>query len=293
MNLYKTTIIPLSNFATKLQGDTIFGQLCWAIRFTFGEERLEKLLNNYETAPFLIVSNGFANDYLPKPSMPSNYLSENPDEKKENRKKIWLKLDELANGKYYKARTNKEINYINKAEAVVKNTINYKTFKTEDGFDPYAEEESSISKHDIYFLLDENQFLLDELKKSFQTLSDMGFGKNSTIGKGRFEFLDFEKVKINMKSNIFMTLSPCNLQGLKCKEVFYTPFTKFPKHGALLSTSSPFKKPLLLAQSTSVVIFNDIEELQYIGKAIKGYSAHEKTFHQGYSIVLPLKDIEI
>ena len=54
MKLYKTTFIPTSNFATTLKGDTLFGQICWAIRYTFGNDKLEALLLNYETKPFLV-----------------------------------------------------------------------------------------------------------------------------------------------------------------------------------------------------------------------------------------------
>ena len=71
MKLYKTTFIPTSNFATTLKGDTLFGQICWAIRYTFGNDKLEALLLNYETKPFLVVSDGFAKGYLPKPSLPA------------------------------------------------------------------------------------------------------------------------------------------------------------------------------------------------------------------------------
>ena len=70
MKLYKATMIPTSNFATKLKGDTLFGQICWAIRFSFGEERLKELISTYEKKPFLIVSDPFAKanyaEYLPK-----------------------------------------------------------------------------------------------------------------------------------------------------------------------------------------------------------------------------------
>jgi len=36
--------------------------------------------------------------------MPSRYLNENPEEKKQNRKKIWLTLEDLQEGKFNKAK---------------------------------------------------------------------------------------------------------------------------------------------------------------------------------------------
>jgi len=295
MNLYKTTITPLSKFATPLQGDTIFGQLCWVIKFVFGEDKLKKLLADYDSNPFLIVSDGFARGYLPKPSMPSILLAENIDEKKKNRKKKWLKLQDLQNGAFNKAQTDDEIGYINKTISVVKNSINYKTFTTGDeGFDPYSENEITLSKHDIYFLIDEKVFSVNELQKILDTLALMGYGKESSIGKGRFEFDDFIEIKLPKEiSNVYMTLSNSSLEGIDYKEIFYEPITKFTKHGADLATSSPFKKPLLLAKRGSVIVLNKEKKVQYIGKAIRGHSYHKETVHQGYSIVLPINGVKI
>ena len=292
MKLYKTTITPLSTFATLLQGDTLFGQLCWAIRYSFGEDRLTELLNDYQKKPFMIVSDGFASGYLPKPSLPSRLLSENPDEKKMNRKKIWLTMEHLQNAQFSKAKSNQEAGYSNTKDAVVKNSINYKTFTTgDDGFDPYSEEEMKLSKHDVYILLDEQKFSLEDLHKSINTVSEMGFGKNSSIGKGRFSFTNFSEIFLSKQtSTTYMTLSNSTLEGVECKNIFYAPITKFAKHGASLATAAAFKKPLLLAKSGSVVIFNENKIVQYIGKAIQGHSSYKETLHQGYSIVIPLKE---
>ena len=292
MNLYKTTIKPESNFGTTLKGDTIFGQLCWAIRYAFGNDRLEELLKRYEEKPFVVVSDAFAKGYLPKPTIPTMLLGENSEDKKINRKKIWLNFEELQSGKYSKAETSKEINFSYKEESIIKNAINYKSFTTGDGFDPYSENESIFSDVDVYILLDEDVFSLQELEKSFELLSQWGYGKNTTIGKGRFSFAAFEKVDLKKSfSNSFMGLSPASIEGIDCKDIYYNSFVRFGKHGGDLATKSPFKKPLLLADSGFVVVFDDTKELQYIGKGIKGHSKHKDTVHQGYSIVVPIKEL--
>ena len=293
MTLLKTTITPESNFATLLQGDTLFGQICWSIRFHLGEERLEELLRNYDSEPFLIVSDGFAHGYLPKPTLPSALLGEDPEKKKENRKKVWLMLEELQNGKYTKAKRDEDVNNKIKTESIVKNSINYKTFTTGEGFDPYSEEEYSFEKMDIYCLLDENRLSIAELEKLLKLVGEMGFGKKSTIGKGRFSVTAFTEIKLAKKSSTtYMLLSSINAFGLEAKSFFYDPITKFGKHGALLATRNPFKKPLLLAKSGSVAAFEQPKEIEYLGKAIQGHSTHAKTIHQGYAIALPIAEIE-
>ena len=292
MKLYKTTIIPTSNFATPLMGDTLFGQMCWAIRFTYGNEKLEELLSSYETKPFMIVSDGFASGYLPKPTMPSVFLGENSDEKKTNRKKVWLTLAQLESGDDSNAKSDSYISNVSKSEGVIKNSLNYLTFTTsEDGaFAPYSEDETALSKRDIYFAIDES-FSLAELQETFTLLSNMGYGKNTTIGKGFFTFSEFESVYISSNSKSFMTLCASSLEGLVCKELFYEPFTRFGKHGASLANKNPFKKPLLLADSGAVVSFETTQNISYIGKAIKGHSSHKETVHQGYAIVVPIKEL--
>lgn len=291
MKLYKTTITPLSNFSTTLKGDTLFGQMCWAVRYALGNDRLEALLNKYETDPFLVVSDGFARGYLPKPSMPSRYLNENSDEKKENRKKIWMNREDLRNGKYTKAKTNSDVGNLNKTESIVRNSINYKTSTTgADGFDPYGENETRLTPQDIYFLINDD-FTLDELKKSLDLLSGMGYGKDSTIGKGRFDIGEFEEIDTGVPSATYMALSPFSPSGMQYKELFYEPFTRFGKSGASRANTNPFKRPILMADSATVIHFDVKKELNYVGQAIKNVSSYSDIVHQGYAIVVPMKEL--
>jgi CRISPR-associated protein Csm4 len=291
MKLLKTTIQPISNFMTPLKGDTLFGQICWAIRFKFGKERLEELLSSYENEPFLVVSDAFASGYLPKPTMPSLLLSEDKEQKKENRKKIWLTYDELVNAEYQEARTNEEIGYNFKNDNVVKNSINYKTFTTQgDNFAPYSMEEMFFSSCDIYFLINKN-FSKDELFLALELVSQMGYGKKSTIGKGRFTFDDLKEFDVDITSNTFIALSPFSLTDLKASNVFYEPFVRFGKSGANRATTNAFKKPILLADRGAVLVFDEKIDLKYVGKAIKSVSSYADIVHQGYSIVLPIKEI--
>jgi len=145
-----------------------------------------------------------------------------------------------------------------------------------------------LSPQDIYFLINESRFKVEELKQAFAMLSKMGYGKNSSIGKGNFTFGDFEKIEFKNGSKTFMTLSPSVIEGQNIATCYYEPFTRFGKHGAGLANTNPFKKPILMADSGAVVIFEDTCTKDYIGKAIKKHSSHSKTVHQGYSIVLPI-----
>lgn len=295
MKLFVASISPLSSFATKLKGDTLFGQLCWAIRYKFGNARLEELLSSYETSPFLVVSDGFATGFLPKPKLPSSLLGEDVEEKKENRKRVWLTLDELQNGEFDKARKDEEIGFVDKGVATIKNSINYQTFTTDsENFAPYSVRESFIDKRDLYFLIDESRFSKDELSSALQAVAHMGYGKKASIGKGSFEFDELRVVEAkSFETKSFMTLSPAVIADQGFVKAFYEPFTRFGKHGGELSGKNPFKKPLLLADSCAVLISRELAKKSFVGKAIRGHSSDGKTVHQGYSIAIAIKDIEI
>lgn len=56
---------------TPLQSDTIFGCLCWIIRYTRGEKTLkDDILQGYDEEPSLLVSDGFPEGQLPFPCLP-------------------------------------------------------------------------------------------------------------------------------------------------------------------------------------------------------------------------------
>ncbi len=290
MKLYKTTIKPKSTFATPLQGDTIFGHICWII-FYKDEPKLKKLLENYKNGnPFLVVSDGFNKGYLPKPKMPSHLLGED-DDKKKNRKKVWLKLEDLQNADFTKALRDEETGQKDKEITTVKNSINYKYFKTDGGdFAPFGVKEYIFKEKDIYFLLDEEQFSLSELKEAFEELSKIGYGKDTTIGKGRFEFSDFEEIEPFFESNKFITLSASALKkDDEIKEIYYEPFTKFGKLGSLRANKNAFKKPLIFSKTASVVEFKEAQKREFIGCAIENISdSFKDVIHQGYAITIPI-----
>ena len=298
MKLFKAVISPKSSFLTPLKGDTLFGQICWAIKYKFGEKFLSDLLGSYDTAPFLVVSDAFVSGYLPKPNLPLKFLSndEKADEKKkEIRKKIWLSVDDLINGEFDKAKTNAEVTENSQhSQIIVRNTINRLSFTTgENGeFSPYSLKEFSLAKSDIYFLLDEAKFSKDDLQKTLEFVGKSGFGKKSTIGKGRFEICEFiELGTLQSSAKSFMTLSPVilNCEAVKnAKECYYEPFVRFGKHGGDLANSSPFKKPILLADTGAVVAYENEKELKFIGRAVQNISQNLDTLHQGYAIVLPI-----
>ena len=57
MKIYEIKLKPTSFFITPLQGDTLFGCLCWQL--VHKGENIDELLKDYSTNPFMVVSSGF------------------------------------------------------------------------------------------------------------------------------------------------------------------------------------------------------------------------------------------
>ena len=74
MTNYKTYRVILevkSSVVTPFQADTLFGTLCWGIRFLEKENNLKEFLDNSSKKhPPLIISDGFPEGYLPNPILP-------------------------------------------------------------------------------------------------------------------------------------------------------------------------------------------------------------------------------
>jgi len=325
MRLLRATITPSSNFATRLKGDTIFGHICWAVRFGFGQERLGDLLANYDGTPFLIASDAFPSGFLPKPSLPMNFFippNDKNSDKKSIRKKIWLTMDNLISGNFGAALTKEAMfkalakendefkefrNNISRqntkfdalGESVtMHNSISRLTGTTGEDFAPFSRAEFALRgvPHDIYFLIDETQFSEAELQSTLQMLANMGFGADTSIGKGRFSVdkiceICATKSKNFETSNAVMTLSPSILAGVNLDEnageqAFYTTFTRFGKIG--FDAPNPFKNPILFADTGAVITRKFDANKPYIGKSVRNIAPNrDHIVQQGYAIVLP------
>ena len=95
MRTYRLTLQPATAFGTPLAGDTLFGQLCWALRHRLGNERLNDLLSGYtQGQPFAVVSDAFPQGFLPLPSLPSAFWQKSAVDRKTLKKKRWVAIED-------------------------------------------------------------------------------------------------------------------------------------------------------------------------------------------------------
>ena len=302
MKRYRITIELKSAFGTSLKGDTLFGQLCWALLNRYGEDRLQELLDTYPAEPFLVCSDGFPSEYLPRPSLPVSYF-EIPDseDRKIVKKKHWIHLDELSkpiSQWLANAKSDSDLIGNDNQRAQSHNTINRLTGTTGEGmFAPYSQTQTWYrinAKFDIYLLLDEARLPLSDVKTLFSDIGAFGYGRDASIGLGKFECIDYAEwdFPATEKANACLTLAPCAPQGLGLdgKRSYYNVFTRFGRHGdvGVHRQHGPFKAPVLLADTAAV--FSPMPAGQtYVGQGMNGISrAIPTTVHQGYAPYVPI-----
>lgn len=309
MTPHKATISPKTAFATPLMGDTLFGQLCWAIRHGWGEARLTELLNGHTTGqPFLVVSDAFPADYLPMPTLPTRYwqTEADPSQRKLMKRRVWLAeadtAQPLARWQEH-AKTADAVGVATQSQAQPRNSLNRLTLATGKGagFAPYCVRQHwypPTARLDIHLRLDETRLSQADLSQALTAVGLSGFGKDANVGLGKFtlETLQAHTPKHPPDANAWLTLAPSAPQGLAldAQRSYYRPFTRYGRHGAeAVLLGNPFKAPLLLAATGAV--FSPGEggsnfEVIFIGQGLgdeeKLSKVMPQTVHQGYAPVV-------
>jgi CRISPR-associated protein Csm4 len=320
MQIHRIRIAPRSAFGSRALGDTLFGQLCWAARHRFGEKRLEALLEGYTHGrPWAVVSDALPASYFPRPALPGHWYAEVPGEdRKKVKKRAWLPLKALAETPVadwlQHCRPASEVpGATPKAHPQPHNTIHRLNGTTGEGaFTPYTMSQlwygpdakaAADARLEVYVVLDETRLAPDELERLFKDMGAFGFGRDASIGLGKFAVESVERCKLPAQpgADAWLTLAPCAPQGLGFDPArsFYRPFTRFGRHGDIgVHFGNPFKTPILLAQ-TGAVFSPPLDpgkgrtERPFIGQGLGGdgslSKAIEPTVHQGYAPVVGIR----
>jgi len=268
MKLYSLTITPLSSFLTFPKGDILYGQILSFLSF---KEDIEKFKDSF------VVSDMMPKDYFYRPNLPLKYFNE--EDKKKLRKKKFITLNSLQS----------DLEPIEKSffkkDLVIKNSISRVTFTTFEGFDPFSIEEISFNQMWMFLMCNEDikDILIDTIKK----VGEYGFGRKSSIGKGRFVVEEVKSCNFNnFKSSTYLAISPFIKE--EKDEVYYDLYVKFGKYG-LNRAKNPFKKPVVLCDSGSVIKLTPNQKVY--GKILENGSV-EKSYTQAKTILVPMKDIQ-
>lgn len=302
MKLYRFTLTPQSAMGTPLVGDTLFGQLCWAVRNRFGEARLTALLEGYtEQRPFMVVSDAFPQGFLPLPTLPSKFWQTKTETDRKSLKKAqWVNIEDAENSAvkfWQECALQANVKFEKESQDQFHNTIDRQTNTTGEGqFAPYSTMLTwfgTVQKFDLYIVLDENRFTLEELQQVLNDVGSFGFGRDASIGLGKFQCINPQAVNfLQQNANCYLTLANCapkNL-GLNKEYCYYQITTRFGRHGDIQALSSnPFKKPIILAKPAAIFTPEKYEPRLFLGNGLSGIShAQPNAVHQAYAPVFNL-----
>jgi CRISPR-associated protein Csm4 len=304
---YRATLSLASPLGTPLAGDTLFGQLCWALREAQGEAELVRRLDGYTTGhPWLVVSDGFPAGHLPRPTLPQHFFPSQADValRKAARKRRWLPLADASRPLASAGKNDTEAYGQAPRPAVQShNTINRHTGTTGEGeFAPYTQPltyHAASQAVDLWLIADDERLTAEELRTLLVAVGATGFGRDASIGLGKFTVQTVEQAELPapVSPTAWWTLAPCapQGQGFDGKQSYWRVLTRFGRHGnAHALSGKPFKTPLLLATTGAVFTpQGDFASRLFIGQGLGGNGqiskAEPATVHQGYAPALPIK----
>lgn len=308
--LHRATLALHTPLGTPLAGDTLFGQLCWALREAAGEVELGRRLEGYTAGePWLVVSDGFPAGYLPRPTLPQHLGAPcaDPAQRKAARKRRWLPFDrtgETLAVQLAGAVDDQEAHdgQAPQAGMVAHNTLNRLSGTTGEGaFAPYTAPQifhSTGQRIDVYLVLDSERTGADEVGSLLSALGSGGFGRDASVGLGKFtlQALEATAFAVPAGANAWWTLAPSapRGQGFVGSESYWRVLTRFGRHGNVLALAdNPFKTPVLLAATGAVLVpAGGFSARSFIGQGSGGAGilskAEAATVHQGYAPVAPL-----
>lgn len=313
MQTLHAQLMPRAAFGTPPKGDSLFGQLCWALRHRFGEDRLTTLLDGYTAgAPFLVVSDALPAGHLPRPALPGHWFAPIAGaDRKAVKKRRWLPLDKVGaplDAWLQHCVTDRELAQTEDDEndpSFVKthpqphNTLNRATGTTGRGeFAPYQMDQhwyAPAARLDLWLVHDPARISREDIAGLLQDIGAFGFGRDASIGLGKFEVASIEPRELPAQpdANACLTLAPSAPQGLgwQAERSFYQPFTRFGRHGDVaVQSGRPFKNPVLLAQTGAVLSPDDALPHAFVGQGLGGAGRLSRaiagTVHQGYAPVV-------
>jgi len=300
MEWYRVNLASESWVASAWQSDTIWGHLCWCLRYGFGEDALQNFIDAYEQgAPPLLVSNGFPGDYLPRPIVPEmkaetgQSLDTLREEFRRNKELKGVNL--LTADEFTKAIKGERFYPVPKDDieartVVLKNQINRLTSTTgvEGTGQLFSFEQYRWESISIYLKVADG--FVDKTRELFQHLAQSGYGKRKAVGYGQVRLVEFGRYSgfpSVVDANGFISLSNFTPSTQDPSTGYWDVLVKYGKLGEeYAAAGNPFKKPLIMFTAGSC--FYDIPCKEYYGRLVRGLSPIHTDKIVQYGLALPV-----
>lgn len=284
MNWFKAKLRLKSWVASAWQADTIFGHLCWGMRYLHGEAALKDFLELYdEGKPPLLLSNGFPGELLPNPLVPPRSIEtalsleqELEEQKKSFRQNKRAKsIKHIALSEFNRAINGEtvlppaEMKSGGIVRLTLKNQLNRLTSTTDEDHPLYNFEEYYWPEITVYLKVVAD--FVDTAEELFRYIADTGYGKRKSVGYGQIESISFDAFggfDQPQKPNGFVTLSNFVPSADDPVAGWWNKIVKYGRMGEeWASEDNAFKKPLLMLEAGS--IFLDPSPRDYYGCLVR------------------------
>jgi len=303
MDHYRITIVPETAFGTPVLGDTLFGHLCWAMRYREGSEALETFLNEQEQAPRILLSDGFIEAVLPRPVLtpvprPGKVSRQEATEFKRRKKIRFLPKSSLEairdrisatavdeSLKEYRPESH------TRDKIRVRVRINRFLDSVQEGglFQRGETFYQPGIRLTVYAAL--HQFDLERFRNLLGDVALSGYGRDASVGMGAFNIEQIEPIPplVRDVDTHLMTLSACVPSSNDPADVRYDLTTKYGKLGGLYACKYPdeapiaLKKPLIMLRPGAT--FSRENGSTFVGGMIRGtYPPNGKILHYAYAL---------
>jgi CRISPR-associated protein Csm4 len=283
------------------QADSIFGHLCWALRYAEGEARLLRFIAAYgEGEPPILVSNGFPGDLLPRPLhleyLPTTRTVEPQRNeadftlRREIKKRLYLTPGEFQESRVGRLPANtSDPEGVVRTRVTLKNQINRLTNTTAEGGQLFGFEETFIPQVTIYCGVTEGREAMAE--GLFRIMAASGYGKRKAVGYGAIQHLDwqpFQWFSQVPEANGVVSLSNFVPARNDPTQGWWKTLVKYGRLGEeFASSEQPFKRPLIMLQAGAVLL--DPAPRPYYGRLVREVSFLDPGIVQyGYALAVPL-----
>ncbi len=311
METKKIIFISKSLYGTPLHSDTLFGHICWAVRYKKGESVLKEMLNKFNSGnPPFLISSAFPENYIFRPLIPMSEIvydknkpktakeKKNMESLKKNKKLEYVLISDIIKfQKDYKSNniftdiSDEALSDIKIQEyPVTRNMINRNTLTVEEGHlwtDSYyfCNSEKPLN---AYLKVMDDKYNDDFFKEVFEYLSQVGIGKDKSVGKGKFDISlhnlnEDENKLLNYRGTHFVSLSHC--AGSNLTPLSYNVFIKYGKVSEDFSSKGLYyKKPIAFYKHGAVFKFDNT--INIYGTMVKGIHTNNDIVQYGYSFPL-------
>jgi CRISPR-associated protein Csm4 len=321
---YRICLRLRSALGTPLQGDTMFGHLCWAWRATRGESWLAEFLAAYgdERAP-LVLSDGFPAGWLPFPSLPQPRLGAAADPAAAEAAKAlravrlvrqeWLleaasaglqdalrSLAEEGARDPERLRENVRGGPPGRVRATPHVTIDRRSGAVRRPGGLYAQPDylpDDEGRDWVMFarVADDAPGLVEALGEALAVVGRQGYGRDASAGLGRVEasLEPWQWPAAPQDADAFMALSAFVPRAGDPVEGWWSLRAKFGKLGGWWATGpgpdgrhDPFKRPLLMVDA-GAVFRTGRERRPWYGQLLGGVHRDSRIRH--HALCLPLE----